>query len=47
MLKPNFEEADGLGMCLLGSILVLKPDIGELTFAKSTFYEHLLHSFYS
>ena len=27
-----------------GTILVLKPGIEELTFAKSTFYQHLLQS---
>ena len=31
--------------CKSGTILVLKPVIGELTFAKSTFYQYLLHSF--
>ena len=31
--------------CKLGTILVLKLGIGELTFPKSNFYQHLIHSF--
>ena len=31
--------------CKLGTILVLKPVTGELIFAKSTFYQHLLNGF--
>ena len=40
-LCKNYSPISGLEP----QVLVLKPGIGKLTFAKSTFNQHVLHSF--